>query len=68
MLSLAVMLSCSSHVRLSVTCQAPLSVGFSRQENWSGLLCPAPGDLPNPAIKPRSPELQALADVLNTAS
>ena len=32
--------------------------GFSRQEYWSGLLCPPPGDLPNPGIKPRSPTLQ----------
>ena len=42
-----------SHVWLSVTpwtgaCQAPLSLGFSRQGNWSGLPCPPPGDLPNP--------------------
>ena len=35
--------------------QAPLSMGFSRQEYWSGLPCPPPGDLPNPGIKPRSP-------------
>ena len=39
--------------------QAPLSMGFSRQEYWSGLLCPSPGDLPNTGIKPRSPTLQA---------
>ena len=32
--------------------------GFSRQGYWSGLLCPPPGDLPNPGIKPRSPTLQ----------
>ena len=32
--------------------QAPLSVGFSRQEHWSGLPCPPPGNLPNPGIKP----------------
>ena len=32
--------------------------GFSRQENWNGLLCPPPGDLPNPGIEPRSPTLQ----------
>ena len=32
--------------------------GFSRQEYWSGLPCPLPGDLPNPGIEPRSPELQ----------
>ena len=55
------MLSC---VRLfatpwTVACQAPLSMGFSRQEYWSRLPCPPPGDLPNPGIKPRSPALQA---------
>ena len=38
--------------------QAPLSMGFSRQEYWSGLPCPPPGDLPNPGIKLRSPTLQ----------
>ena len=35
------------------------SVGFSRQEYWSGLPFPSPGDLPNPGIKPRPPALQA---------
>ena len=35
-------------------CQAPLSVGFSRQEYWSGLPCPPPGDLPNPGTEPAS--------------
>ena len=38
---------------------APLSMGFSRQEYWSGLPCPPPGDLPNPGIELRSPALQA---------
>ena len=42
-----------------VTCQAPLSMGFPRQECWSGLPFPSPGNLSNPAIKPRSPALQA---------
>ena len=37
--------------------QAPLSVGFSRQEDWSGLPCPSPGNLPHPGIEPRSPAL-----------
>ena len=41
-----------------ITCQAPLSLEFSRQEYWSGLLCPPPGDLPDPGIKPVSPALQ----------
>ena len=39
--------------------QAPLSMGFSRQEYWSGLPFPSPGGLPNPGIEPRSPALQA---------
>ena len=43
----------------TVAHQAPYSMGFSRQEYWSGLPCPPPGDLPNPGIKPRSPILQA---------
>ena len=42
-----------------VALQTPLSMGFSRQEYWSGLPFPSPGDLPNPGIKPRSPALQA---------
>ena len=53
-----------SRVRLFVTlwtvaCQAPLSMGFSRQEYWSGLLFPSPEALCNPGIEPRSPALQA---------
>ena len=52
-----------SHVQLfatpwTVAYQAPLSMGFSRQECWSGLPFPSPGDLPNPGIEPRSPALQ----------
>ena len=39
--------------------QAPLSMGFSRQEYWSGLPFPSPGHLPNPGIEPGSPALQA---------
>ena len=38
----------------TVARQAPLSMGFSSQEYWSGLLCPPAGDLPNPGIKPIS--------------
>ena len=58
-------LSCFSHVQLFATLwtiarQVPLSMGFSRQEYWSGLPCPPPGDLPNPGIEPESPMSLAL--------
>ena len=61
---MVVMVKSLSRVRLFVTpwtaaYQAPLSVGLSRQENWSGLSFPSPGDLPDPGIEPRSPALQA---------
>ena len=41
----------------TVTCQAPQSMGFPRQEYWSSLLFASPGDLPNPGIEPESPAL-----------
>ena len=44
---------------LTVACQAPLSMGFSRQEYWSGLPFPSSGDFPDPGIKPGSVALQA---------
>ena len=47
-------LSCFSVTLWTVAHQAPLFLGFSRQECWSGLPCPFPGDLPDPGIKPRS--------------
>ena len=43
----------------TVAYQAPLSIEFSRKEYWSGLPFPSPGDLPDPGIEPRSPELKA---------
>ena len=43
----------------TVAHQAPLSMGFSKQEYWSGLLFPSSRDLPDPGIKPGSPTLQA---------
>ena len=43
----------------TVAHQAPLSMGFSRQEYWTGLPFPSPGDLPDSEIQPRSPALQA---------
>ena len=45
----------------TVAYQAPPSMGFSRQEYWSGLPFPSPGDLPDPGIEPRSPVLEAEA-------
>ena len=44
-----------SRVQIFVARQAPLSMGFSRQEDWDGLPQPPPGDLPNPGIEPLSP-------------
>ena len=61
------LLSHFSHVQLcaatlwTVAHQVPLSMGFSRQEYWSGLPCPSPGDLPNPGIQPTSFMSPALA-------
>ena len=43
----------------TVAHQAPLSMGISRQEYWSGLPFPSPGDLPDPGMETRSPALQA---------
>ena len=43
----------------TVAQHAPLSMGFSKQDYWSGLPFPSPGDLPNPGIEPKSPALQA---------
>ena len=66
-------LSRFSHVSLFLTLwtvihQAPLSMGFSRQEYWSGLPCPPPGDLPNPGIKPESLHLLHCRQILYTLS
>ena len=60
----ACVLSLYSCVRVFVTLwsvaqQAPLSMGFSRQEYWSGLPFPPPGDFPNPGMEPMSPALKA---------
>ena len=61
-LTCASALSHFSHVQLFaipwiIALQAPLSMGFPRQEYWSGLPCPTPGDLPDPQIEPASPVL-----------
>ena len=62
------MLSCFSCVQLFAICQAPLSMGFSRQESWTGLPCPPPGDLPDPGIKPASVRYPALIGMFFTTS
>ena len=67
------MLSRFSRVRLyatpgTVARQAPLPMGFSRQEYWSGLPCPPPGDLPDPGIEPTSLTSPALAGGFFTTS
>ena len=64
MMKMKVKVKSLSRVRLfatlwTVALQALLSMGFSRQEHWSGLPFPSPGDLPNPGIEPGSPALQA---------
>ena len=69
----ACVLSCLTCVQLFVTLwteahQAPLSMGSSRQEYWRGRLCPPPGDLPNPGIKPTSLMFPALVSRFFTAS
>ena len=65
--------SCFSCVQLSETLwiiafQAPLSMGFFRQEYWSGPLCPPPGDLPDPGMEPNSLMSTALANRFFTIS
>ena len=67
------MLSCFSHVQLFAThwtaaVQAPLSMGFSRQEYWSGWLCCASGYLPDPEIEPTCLLSPALAGSFFTSS
>ena len=67
------MLSCLSRVRLfatqwTVAHQTPLSIGFPKQEYWSGLPCPPPGDLPDPEMEPESLISPALAGGFFTTS
>ena len=71
--SCACLPSCFSRVWLFVTLwtvahQAPLSMGFSRQEYWNGLPCPPSGHLPNPGIEPASLMSPALASGFFTTS
>ena len=67
------MLSRFSHVQLfetlwTIACQGPLSMEFSRQEYWSGLPCPSPGDLPHLGIELTSLMSPALAGGFFTTS
>ena len=59
MLCVLVAVMSDSAIPWTVTCQAPLSMGLSGQEYWSGLPFPSPEALPYPGIKPGSPTLQA---------
>ena len=52
----------------TIACQAPLSMGFFRQEYWSGLSCPPPGDLPDPGLELMSPAFPVLAGGFFTTS
>ena len=66
-------LSCFSHIQLFATLrtiarQTPLSIGFCRQEYWSGVPFPSPGDLPNPRIEPTSLVSSALTSRFFTTS
>ena len=66
-------LNCFCHVQLflvlwTVALQTPLSLGFHRQEYWTGLPCPPPGDLPDPRIEPVSLTSPALAGRFFTTS
>ena len=58
--------SCLFVTPWTVACQAPLFMGFSKQEYWSGLSCPLLGDLPSTGIKPVSLMSPALAEKLFT--
>ena len=68
LISAMYVLSCFKHVQLSVTLwfvayQAPLSIGFSRQEYWNGVPGPPPGDLPHPGNEPTSLASPALVGI-----
>ena len=55
---LAIVNSTAMNIGVHVYFSVMVSMGFSRQVYWIGLLCPPPGDLPNPEVEPRSPALQ----------
>ena len=58
-LSCSIMSNSLQPHRLYIACQAPLSMGFCKQEYWSGLPFPSPGNLPDPGIEPGSSALEA---------
>ena len=60
--------SCQTLQPMDRRLQAPVIMGFSRQEYWSGLPFPPPGDLPNSGMEPASPIAPALADRFFTTS
>ena len=60
--------SADSAMSLTVACQTPLFMQFSRQEHWSGLPCLPPGDLPDPGIEPTSLMSSALEGMFFTSS
>ena len=57
-------LACLFMTLWTVACQTPLSMGFSRQDYWSGLPFPHPGDLPDPGVEPASVKSPACRWVL----
>ena len=59
--AMSLLLCCGLFNSMDCSCQTPLSPGLSRQEHWSGLPGPPPGDLPNPGITPTVPMSPALA-------
>ena len=61
-------MSYSFAILWTVACQAPLSLGFSRQEYWCELLCPPSGNLPNPGIEPTSLTSPALTGFFITSA
>ena len=58
---------CATHRLEPRPSQAPLSMGFSRQEYWSGLPCPPPGDPPNPGIEPASLNVSCVGRLVTTS-
>ena len=66
--AMSLLLCCGLFNSMDCSCQTPLSPGLSRQEHWSGLPGPPPGDLPNPGMEPASLASHALASGFFTTS